>query len=540
MATTVKESGAPLDVHFPKAGIDLSVAFCKQPARPLLGGEYARTTPDGTNVRAFESTTNRARGGSRSGLIRQFPNKVAGVTWSIQDLNTMVGTQGGANVAIQTSQSGRLVLLLAVCQGRLFTTVPGGDSWLEANNNTGETPPLNYSGIMYSTSAQQKQFFADGINPVYYDAVTNTLNLWTATAGTFPVDEDNNLPRLICTWRGRIVQSGLLLDPQNWFMTKIDDPFNFDYAPQSPGPADAVAGNNAPLGLIGDTITCLIPYTDDILVFGGDHSIWMMKGDPADGGRSELVTDTIGMAWGQPWCKDPYGNIMFVSNKMGIYQMQPGQQPVRISQAIEQLLQVTNTGEVAIRCIWDDRYQGMHVFQTPLASPAEATHFFWEQRTGGWFKDKFKNNNHNPLCCTTLDGNGPNDRVPVIGSWDGYVRAIAPDAQHDDGEDIESSVVIGPFLTPNLDEVTLYSMQAILGQSSAEVKYEVLAGKTAEEALSSVPKLRGTWTPSRNLTNNIRVSGHAIWIRLTSIDAWAMEQIRIRLGTRGKVRQRGS
>lgn len=542
MATTIRGSGEMLDVHFPKGGIDLSLPVSKQPAKQLTDGTYVRTAPDGVNVRAFEGVTNRSRGGARAGIEKKWPLQVSGEEFIVQDLGVVAGnfTAPGANaVAVQTSQSGRTVLLVAVSQGRVFTTVPGSGEWIEANNNTGETPALNYSGIMFATTAQQRMFWADGINQVYYDAVTNTLQPWTATAGTFPVDANNNLPRLICTWRGRIVQSGLLLDPQNWFMTAIDNPFDFDFGKESPGPADAVAGNNAPLGQIGDVITTLIPFSDDILIFGGDHSIWQMKGDPADGGRSDLVTDTIGMAWGKPWCMDPYGNVMFVSNKMGIYRWTAGQQPVRISQAIEQLLQAINTGENAIRCLWDDRFQGMHVFVTPLAEPAPATHFFWEQRTGGWFKDVFKNNNHNPLCCCTVDGNRSDDRVPVIGSWDGYVRAVSPDAYTDDGEDIESYVIIGPFLTANLDDVTLYSIQAVLGEASQPVKYEILTGPTAEAALSAKPSASGILKAGRSLTQHVRRSGHAIWVKLSSSDVWAMETLRLRLGTRGLVRQRG-
>lgn len=542
MATTIRQSGQFLDVHFPKGGLDLSLPLAKQPPKQLTDGTYVRTTPDGVNVVAFEGLTGRSRGGSRGGYVKQFPLQVRGEEFIVQNLDLVAGTfnaPGGSAVAVQTSQSGRVVLLVAVSQGRVFTTVPGADEWIEANNNTGETPALNYSGIMYATTAQQKMFFADGINQVYYDAVTNTLQPWLATAGTFPIDPDNNLPRLLCTWRGRIVQSGLLLDPQNWFMTKIDDPFNFDYGPASPGPADAVAGNNAPLGQIGDVITTLIPFSDDILVFGGDHSIWQMKGDPADGGRADMLTDTVGMAWGKPWCMDPYGSIMFVSNRMGIYRMTAGQQPVRISQPIEQLLQDVNTGENAIRCLWDDRFQGMNVFITPLAEPAAATHYFWEQRTGGWFKKRFKNNDHNPLCCCTIDGNRPDDRVPVIGSWDGYVRALSPTATTDDGEDIESYVLIGPFLTSNLDDITLYSIQAVLGESSEPIRYQILTGRTAEEALSSTPKASGTLSAGRSPTKHVRKSGHAIWVKLLSSDVWAMEQLRLRLGARGMVRQRG-
>src|SRR6202020_709199 len=106
----------------------------------------------------------------------------------------------------------------------------------------------------------------------------------------------------------------------------------------------AVAGNNSTVGVVGDVVTALIPYSDDLLIFGGDHTIYIMTGDPAAGGQIDLVSDAIGMAFGIPWCKDPYGTVYFFSNRTGIYTLVPGQAPVRISQNIEQILFGIDTG----------------------------------------------------------------------------------------------------------------------------------------------------------------------------------------------------
>lgn len=71
------------DVSFPFKGLDVSRGFHSQ--RPL-------TTPVGTNVRAYEPTTDRARGGSRPMLARYSAGQSPAGAHLIQDLNFVVRT----------------------------------------------------------------------------------------------------------------------------------------------------------------------------------------------------------------------------------------------------------------------------------------------------------------------------------------------------------------------------------------------------------------------------------------------------------------
>lgn len=517
------------DLTFPVRGIDVSTGYTQQ---------RSGTTPAGVNVRAFEPGTNRSRGGQRSGLSKYATTRANGLNF-IQELFTLVGVgyppPGGG---VQTSSSGRVVTLVAVSAGSVSVLNPGQASWTAAINATGKATPLVTSGLVRSAPNNQKLWFADGTNYCFYDPAINTVSAWVASAGSLPVDSAGNAPRLICTWRGRTVVSGLLLDPQNWFMSAIADPTNWNYFPVPIVPTQAIAGNNSPFGLIGDVVTTLIPYSDDVLIFGGDHTIYQLNGDPLSGGQLDLITDSIGMAWGIPWCKGPDGTLYFVSNRTGIFMMMPGQPPQRISQAIEQLLTPIDTGSSTIRLIWDDRFQGLHVFVTPTAVQSAATHFFWEQRTGAWWTDTFALNTLNPLTVTVFDGNLPGDRRPLIGSWDGYVRFIDPTAGTDDGTPIQSSVLIGPLLTPNQDEMLLKDLQALLGETSGEVNYAVHVGSTAEQALANTPVETGAWEAGRNPVSFIRSAGHAVYVQLSATNAWAMEAIRARIATQGKVRQR--
>lgn len=518
-------------IHFPSGGIDRSLGQPKQPNRQTYEGMWRRTTQTGTNVRGFDSE-GIFRGGSRAGLSRWINAPVFGSRYIVQDLNTTVYTGS----PVQSSQSGRVVTVVAVSQGVVKTAVMGATSWSTPTNVTGQTPALNATGVIFSSECALGLWFADGVNYVVFDPTAGEVKPWYATAGTLPADGGGNKPRLIETWRGCIVLSGLLLDQQNWFISAVGDPRNWDYGVSPPTATMAVAGNNSPLGKIGDMITCIFAYNDDVLIFGGDHTIWLMKGDPRNGGQIELVTNTVGMAWGRPICMDPMGNVYFVSNKMGVYRMIPGQQPQRISQAIEEILQAYNTGECQIRMIWNDRQQGCHVFITHLASAQEEVHLFYEARSGAWWQDVFANNDFNPLACCIVDGNRPDDRAILIGSWDGYVRVVDPEAEDDDGRNIESEVVIGPFLTGNLDGIRLPELQAILGRGP--VNYSILAGNTTAEALAATPRCAGRWTTGRNNTVPLRVYGHALYLRITGTNPWAFEQARLLLRGTGIINQR--
>jgi hypothetical protein len=444
---------------------------------------------------------------------------------------------------MQVSQSGRVVHLIAVSQGVVKVANPGDLVWTAVTNNTGATPALNATGTIFSTACNQLLFFADGINAVYYDPVNLTLETWTLTRGEFPEDVDGNLPTLICTWRGRVVQSGLILDPQNIFWSAVGDPFDYAYEGQyldgvlASTPTMAVAGNLAPFGLIGDVVTSLCPYTDDILVIFGDSTIHMMKGDPADGGQVDLVSDAIGGAFGKCWCKDPMGTIYFCSTQTGIYTLVPGQKPQKISQRIDSLLLDVDTGDNAVRMEWNDRYQGLNVFVTNLDEP-QGTPLFYEARTGAWWKDTLPDD-MNPLCCCTLDGNEPGDRVVVTGGWDGFVRAIDPTATTDDGHAITSYVWLGPFCTDQMDDVMLRELLGELGAESGDVEWSIHVGETAEEALASEAVETGTWEAGRNPNQHPNWAAHYLYIKLGSTDQWAMEHLRTVIESLGLVRQRG-
>lgn len=433
---------------------------------------------------------------------------------------------------MQLSESGRVVTAVAVSQGILKYCNAGDTAWTEATNSSSTTPPLDDTALNFGSPCNGLLYYVDGTNYRQFDPSTGTVSDWVATAGDLPVDADSRAARIIETWRGRLVLAGILGAPQDWFMSRIGDPNDFDYAPldppDGPGPApdDAVSSQTGPQGIVGDVVTAFIPFTDDYAYFGCAHSIYMLQGDPQDNGQISLVTDQIGIAFGRAWCKSPDGTIYFFSSRTGIFSIQPGGQPQRISSGIEQLVNPINTGANRVSMAYDDRFQGIHVWITPIAG-GDTQHLYYELRTNGWFQDEYDNALHNPLCCCQFDGNNPEDRVVLIGSFDGVVRYLDPNSPDDDYRLIFSTIVFSPVISPGLDDMIITEIQATLGADSGDVTWEVLAGTTAEEALAQGAQETGIWNGGRNYTSWANVRSHVLYPVITATVQWRMEEIRM-------------
>jgi hypothetical protein len=525
-----------INVPFPVLGEDLTMGYNEQ---------RAQTTPLAQNVRSYEPSTERNRGGSRPGLYKWIATQVNGANL-IQDLNQMAISQAVVprSVALTTTPSQYILLATAISNGKFRFAVSGDASPQWYLPTTDSTFWVTGTNVVRSAVLNQKLWVADGTNWFYWDPSTapttgGTVTAWAASSGTLPAN-GSNTPRLIAAWRGRMVLASVLGNVNEIYMSAIGDPTNFNYAPASTTPTQAVLLSTSNLGLLSDPVTALIPYTDDVLIVGTQTSLWMIQGDPMAGGYLQVISRSIGVAFGQAWCMDPYGNIYFLANRGGIYQLNPTQgQPQRISQQVEQIVNDFSVALVNVRLIWDDRAQGLHIYDTVSAGAALTNHLFWDQRNNAWWVDQFANNNLNPIACTVMEGYTTLDRLPLLGSWDGYVRSINHTATTDDGTAIISSVFLGPILSKDFDDIMLMDLQCLLGVGSGNVTYSVMVGSTAEAALNTPAVASGTWNPSRNLSNLIRRAGHAIWIEITSSSPWSFEALRARVRGEGRVRQRG-
>lgn len=446
--------------------------------------------------------------------------------------SAVAATAGAVNFA-NLMQSTRSMRGLAVSSG----TVKRFDNGTLASVTNGNLALAAGAISVFSTSNNLYQYYVDGTKYVRYNPFTNAVETWTATSGTMPTDSAGECCRLIVTWRGRVVLSGLRNDPQNWFMSAVDNPLNWNYAPSPTLATQAVAGNNSDAGLVGDLINCMIPYSDDLLIFGGDRSIWVMRGDPMAGGQIDRVSDITGIAWGRPWCKDPVGNVYFLGSRGGIFKMAGGAGlPERMSGPVEERLATLDLSKTICRMVWDDRQMGFHIFLTQTDGSAQQ-HLWYDARNEAWWPDLLQTD-HDPYSVLVFDGDLPNDRRVLLGGRDGYIRAINSSLGQDDGFAVNSTLRLGPIMG-SLDEIAhLKEMKAKLGEDSGNVTWGVRTGRTAEAALDSASRLNGTWSAGDNLWDLVYLAGDSIYLNLVSNTTWAMEGLTLRVETIGGTRRR--
>lgn len=323
--------------------------------------------PDGTcadclNVRTFDSLEGRARGGMRPGLAKYCSVGMA-ASKRVQDLNyvtTIINAAPNTNgLAVRT------VVPMVVANGivKTFNTTTVTSANTGGNATLSSTAPF-----MFSASLFGNVYITDGLNTKVWNAASNNTSDWTASPGTLPGTPGTAVPRLIESWRGRIVMAGLRTDPHNFWMSALGSPNDWDTAPDVITETQAIEGATAEVGKVGDVINCIIPYSDDVLLFGCDHSIWQLSGDPAASGRLDMISDVTGMAFGRPWCKDDAGTLFFFSSRGGVWVREPNSPPVNISDgSIGPLIVNTDLNTNMIRMVYDDRQKGVHLFIIPIA-----------------------------------------------------------------------------------------------------------------------------------------------------------------------------
>jgi len=329
---------------------------------------------------------------------------------------------------------------------------------------------------------------------------------------------------LIAIWGGRVVLSGLETDPNNIFMSAVGDAFDWEYSPEVQTVQQAVAGNvTTGYGKNPDFVTALIPYTDDVLLIGGSHSIRRLLGNPNEGGINVSVTDITGIAYGTAWCQSPEGIIYFFGSRGGVYRIDPESGiPSRLTAlTIDERLADIDLDANIVNLEWDDRAIAVRVYITPTDGTS-TTHYVWDVRNEAWWPFTYANADHNPMAVQLISGNTADERWLLEYGQDGYVRMVNVDSESDDGSPIESFVYLGPF-----SAMTFVEIAATLREGSNNVTWALCSASSMERALTAAPRQTGQIKAGRNGSSWPRAFIEEGYMRLSATGPWALERLTV-------------
>ncbi len=405
-------------------------------------------------------------------------------------------------------------------------------------------------------SGYQKCYIADGANYWVYDPLDTDASAY-GSVKKLRCTSVGNIPqrcKLVEMWHGRLVLARDPADPGRWSMSAINDPNNWDYFPQIPSALQACSSTNTRAGRVPDIINTMVVYSDDLLLFGGDRTIWQLTGDPMAGGSLDLVTDETGMAFGRPYCKDPQGTLWFFGSTGGLFYMVPGQRPQRASvNRVEKSLRSIDLGTNYVQLQWNPIDEGVHIFVIPFGAPSGTLvdHWFYEVSTDAWHKDRFglaDGDNIQPCAAVRMDGDLYNDRTLLIGGEDGRVRRWGIDAsgnipRHDEQTSstnigIDSYALFGPLIQAPIAAAQLTEASFVLASDQHGVNYEFFAESTPDDL--GDPVKRGRLRAGRNDRQLVRVSGDHVYMRLRNAlpdQSWAYETGDAEIASAGSLRR---
>lgn len=364
-----------------------------------------------------------------------------------------------------------------------------------------------------------------------------TVSTWTPTAGEIP-----RRGRLLTIWQNCAMVAGFEENPNQWAMSAVGDFDNWDFFPADEGVGSAILGSDSRAGLCPDIITSLIPWTDDLLIVGGDKTIQRMTGHPRAEGRFDVVTDQCGMAWGRPACLGPSGEMYFISSQGAFCRLVPGDTPAEISlDPLSDRFRDLDVGAYRFRLAWDHKLKGVWIFVTPY-SAGTATHYFWSARRGGFWPQQFAAaaGAHNPMAVWVMDGDAASDRGLLLGCADGYVRTLAEAAKDDDGTAIDSYVYM---LVPagKGDELRLNNWRAVMGNGVEDVTLSVFEMEQPDFNTLPSATFSATLSAGRNDAIHEPVRGNALLVRIrnnTTARRWSFESLVAARGYAGRARNR--
>lgn len=402
------------------------------------------------------------------------------------------------------------------------------------------------TGTLSSTSGRIPWTTKNGVLYILDGGTLKTIEPWTpaianvtATAGSIPTGCD-----LLRRYRGRFVMAGHR--DVAWYMSRVDDPTDWDYTVDWEDPARAVASTVAEAGELGGPINAIIPFRDDHCVFGCDNSLWVLRGDPGDGGRIDALSRQIGVICDDAWCYTPEGILLFMDFS-GLYALAPGAgswpEPISRDKLPADLRNLNPyTSDVVME--FDPQHDGVLIQVAPrddwtsTSSQDDPVYWWYDLPTQSFWEWTFPTASA-PRWMAPFAWSAGYDQVLLLACDDGYMRNLDDITTTDDGTTVTGYCDVGPIRLGGDDyrDGQLQELIGTIGASSASITWKLYTANSCEAcAQATTPIATGTWAAGRGNSEHPRRRAGAAMLRLHGTGLWEFETAHMRVATVGKQR----
>jgi hypothetical protein len=370
--------------------------------------------------------------------------------------------------------------LVAASKGRVYVVDPLGNLTIPDNqaisrNSTSTLAPS--SGYLSPTNPvamsflDQQVFFVSGIAQAAVlstNAITSTSTFAMGILTVSTTPSSQAVPTF-CTlaqpWRGRLCLAGDINNPQNFYMSRLGQPTDWNYSANDP--AAAVAGNLSESGQIGEPITCMIPFNDDLMIISTTNGIWLIEGDPAQNGSIVLLVRGLGIIGPYAWCVDPTGTVYFVT-QAGIYSVVPIWAVYRPPQLISgneysYFFETLDPSVTSVVLQWDATNKYLRLYATSVAGGEQ--HLVFDSRNAGYWPVQYDPKWGPTAAANYVSGIGSNSQLVVLGGLDGVLREESiSNFPNPASSDLSAYMQYSPFRMDPTDQVLLQRMEVQFGE----------------------------------------------------------------------------
>lgn len=509
----------PQTLEFPLGGLDRSLSYQTQPPY---------STTDALNVLPQDGALERARGGLRPATVKYSSN---GWGSRFRCLNTFSSIDGV-----------RSLIGATVSGGVSYASISGGAASNGANlNTTGRVQCVQYGKRVY--------FVGDDVQsmPVYAEysdlGAVSGIGAMTLESGKEPlVAFPASYPRCIAvkynrlwlSWNGGTTSSAGFAS--RYWASKVGNERNFE---DDAGLANTDAFS-AELNTDRQLITAMIPWYDNYMVFTTATTTYVLTGDPRKGGIMRQISGRIGIVDCASWTIGEDNTIYAMSNS-GPIMLTPqnpfGEPTLLMKDKLPGVLTVPE-GDTDYTFAYDSRARRLYVFCPHRTATANVDHWVLDLRTKSFWPIRFASTDHEPFACVQIKEISSERSDLLMGCRDGYLRYWNETQAQDDGSNISSYVMLGPYRIDEEHDCRIAELIGTLSTSSGRVVVSLHVGNSAQAAASAASSWSNAWTAGRNKKDRPRIRGGVFYVKIsgTANARWEFEHALANLSLGGKLR----